>query len=96
MSGRDATIHAVTGALDSTDWIHFICHGEQDLGSPSEGRLQMYDGPLTVRLRARQHVRRGQLAMLSGCETVRGGLELADKAITLALSRWPPLGPRGG
>jgi len=84
MSGRDATSHAVADALDSADWIHLVCHGEQDLSSPSEGRLQMHDGPLTVRRLTRHHAQQGQLAVLSGCETVRGGVELADEAITLA------------
>lgn len=84
ISGRDATTHAVAGALDRADWIHLVCHGEQNLSSPSEGRLQMYDGPLTVRRLSQHHVRHGQLAVLSGCETVRGGIELTDEAITLA------------
>jgi tetratricopeptide (TPR) repeat protein len=84
LSGQDATTQAVSDALNQADWIHLACHGEQDLSSPSEGRLLMYDGALTARQLARHRVPHGRLAMLSACETVRGGVELADEAITLA------------
>ena len=84
LSGQDATTRAVSDALNEADWIHPACHGEQDLSSPSEGRLLMYDGALTARQLARHRVPHRRLAMLSACETVRGGVELADEAITLA------------
>jgi CHAT domain-containing protein len=84
LAGPNATARAVSDALDGADLVHLACHGEQDLSSPSDGRLLMYDGVLTVRSLARHHAGQGQLAVLSCCETVRGGVELADEAVTLA------------
>ncbi|WP_084599289.1 CHAT domain-containing protein [Actinoplanes subtropicus] len=81
--GRQATRDAVLRALSEHDWVHFACHGEQNLADPSRGGLLLHDGPLTVTdLGSRQY--RGEFAYLSGCKTAVGGRRLPDEAITLA------------
>ncbi|MFF8830903.1 CHAT domain-containing protein [Streptomyces sp. NPDC015131] len=87
VTGAGATVRAVTDALGRCSWAHFACHGEQDLARPSRGVLRLYDGPLELRevtrLRAGGATGAG-FAFLSACETHRGGLVLADEAITFA------------
>jgi hypothetical protein len=81
--GRQATRAAVLDVLPEHRWVHFSCHGDQDLLEPSRGGLLLYDGMLTVAdITARDFD--GEFAGLSACKTAVGGLELSDEAITLA------------
>ncbi|GAB2620255.1 hypothetical protein Aab01nite_34560 [Paractinoplanes abujensis] len=81
--GPSATRDAVLRALPTYDWVHFACHGEQNLADPSRGGLVLQDGSLTVTdLASGQY--RGEFAYLSGCKTAVGGRDLPDEAITLA------------
>jgi CHAT domain-containing protein len=84
LAGEDATVDGVSRALAEVGSVHLICHGEQDLSAPGAGCLRLYDGPLTVRALAGLRIPHGRLAVLNGCETVRGGVELSDEALTLA------------
>lgn len=64
-------------------WVHFACHGEQNLADPSRGGVLVRDGALTVTdLSSQQY--QGEFAYLSGCKTAVGGVNLPDEAITLA------------
>jgi tetratricopeptide (TPR) repeat protein len=84
--GADATHDAVVQALPGSACAHFACHGQQDLAAPSEGRLELHDGPLTVRELTASRLDSANFAFLSGCETSRGGEVLADECISLAAS----------
>ncbi len=81
--GPGATRDTVLKNLPDHTWVHFACHGEQNLGDPSRGGMIVEDGSLTVTgLGSRQC--RGEFAYLSGCKTAVGGVDLPDEAITLA------------
>jgi CHAT domain len=81
--GPDATRDTVLASLLEHSWVHFACHGEQDLGEPSRGGVIVHDGRLAVTdLSSQQY--RGEFAYLSGCKTAVGGVNLPDEAITLA------------
>jgi CHAT domain len=81
--GEQATRGTVLTNLPGHSWVHFACHGEQNLGDPSHGGVVVQDGTLTVTdLSAQQY--RGEFAYLSGCKTAVGGVNLPDEAITLA------------
>ena len=81
--GEQATRATVMADLLDHSWVHFACHGEQNLGDPSNGGVLVQDGPLTVTdLSSQQY--RGDFAYLSGCKTAVGGVNLPDEAITLA------------
>ncbi|XVU29703.1 CHAT domain-containing protein [Actinoplanes sp. CA-054009] len=81
--GDAARRAAVLGAIPAYDWVHFACHGEQNLADPSRGGLLLHDGSLTVTdVSDRPH--QGEFAYLSGCKTALGGADLPDEAITLA------------
>ncbi|MBE1484382.1 CHAT domain-containing protein [Plantactinospora soyae] len=81
--GDRATRERVLRTLPAHAWVHFACHGDQNLDDPSSGALLVHDGPLTVtNLGALQYA--GEFAYLSGCKTAVGGVRLPDEAITLA------------
>ncbi|MBB3733285.1 CHAT domain-containing protein [Nonomuraea dietziae] len=84
LEGPSAVRQAVLDALAASPWAHFACHAEQDPGDPSQGRLLLHDGPLTVRELATARLERAEFAFLSGCETSRGGDVLADECVSLA------------
>ncbi|MCX5215735.1 CHAT domain-containing protein [Kitasatospora sp. NBC_00240] len=83
LEGPEATRRAVDEQLTRHRWVHFSCHGDQDLADPSRGGLLLYDGMLTISdISARQF--RGDFAGLSACKTAVGGINLPDEAVTLA------------
>ncbi|SIN08810.1 CHAT domain-containing tetratricopeptide repeat protein [Micromonospora cremea] len=81
--GPAATPAAVLAALPDQPVAHLSCHGTQDLRAPAWGHLALASGPLHVRDLWRPAGRPGALAVLSACETVRGGAALPDEALTL-------------
>lgn len=78
-----ATWEKVRSELTRHGWVHFSCHGDQDLADPSRGGLLLHDRTLTVGdVSAAQY--HGEFAFLSACKTATGGVTLADEVITLA------------
>jgi len=78
-----ATRETTRTALPEHRWVHFSCHGDQDLKDPSRGGLLLRDATLTIAdiTEGRFH---GDFAGLSACKTAVGGVDLLDEAITLA------------
>ncbi|WP_433534839.1 CHAT domain-containing protein [Micromonospora sp. CA-249363] len=81
--GPVASPAAVLDALPEQPVAHLSCHGTQDLRFPTRGRLELAGGALSVRDLWRPAGRPAALAVLSACETVRGGAALPDEALTL-------------
>ncbi|MCO1597799.1 CHAT domain-containing protein [Micromonospora sp. RHAY321] len=81
--GPAASPAAVLAALPGQPVAHLSCHGTQDLRAPAWGRLALAGGPLHVRDLWRPAGSPAALAVLSACETVRGGAALPDEALTL-------------
>jgi CHAT domain-containing protein len=82
--GITPTAERVVTALASHAWVHFACHGGQDVTDPSRGAVYLADGPLTVLRIAAENFANADLAFLSACETAVGGIHLLDEAIHLA------------
>ncbi|MFH0519320.1 CHAT domain-containing protein [Streptomyces sp. M41] len=83
LTGPRATCRAVGDALPEHAWVHFSCHGGQNLRDPSQGGVHLHDGMLTVEELTSVRHGRGELAFLSACQTALGGLDNLDEAITL-------------
>ncbi|WP_437049931.1 CHAT domain-containing protein [Streptomyces sp. enrichment culture] len=84
LCGEQATFERVMEALPRHPCVHFACHGVSEPADPSNGRLLVHDHPtraLTVREISRLELPTARLAVMSACETARGGGELADEAI---------------
>ena len=84
LSGPSATHAAVTESMRQHPWAHFACHGTQNPAAPSQGRLLMYDQPLTVQQIMALGLTNASFAYLSACDTYRGGTDIPDESITLA------------
>ena len=82
--GPHATPDLVVHALVRARWAHFACHAAVDPSSPSQSRLYLADGQLTVSDIARLRLRDADLAFLSACSTAQPGTRLTDEAIHLA------------
>ena len=71
--------------MKEADWVHFPCHGIQDLVIPIESGLCLADGR---RLKVRDIIAlsrpHGGLAFLSACQTAMGDDRLSDEAIHVA------------
>ncbi|MFF7335737.1 CHAT domain-containing protein [Streptomyces sp. NPDC008163] len=84
LSGAEATVDAVGGALEAHPWVHFSCHGVSELLAPSRSGLVLHDGRLTVSDVAARRPAAPELAVLSACSASRGGTRLSDEAVQLA------------
>ncbi|GGV03479.1 hypothetical protein GCM10010260_45250 [Streptomyces filipinensis] len=84
LEGADATVQAVRSQLPRHRWVHFSCHGGQDLLDPSRGGLALHGGDVLriTDFGAQRH--RGEFAFLSACQTATGVATLPDETITLA------------
>ena len=79
-----ATRAAVLRLLRTHNWVHFSCHGSQDLRDPSRGGVHLNDTVLTIADIAAIHRDEPGFAFLSACQTAVGGLDNPDEVITLA------------
>jgi CHAT domain-containing protein len=84
VSGTAATRDRVLAELAAHPWVHFICHGSQNLTAPATGGLALRDGRLTVADLTASDAIGGEFAFLSACDTALGGVHLPDESITLA------------
>jgi CHAT domain-containing protein len=78
-----ATRVNVMEALTCHTWVHFSCHGNQNLQTPTDSGLILYDTSLTIGDLS-SHAHRGELVFLSACKTHAANNALPDEAITLA------------
>jgi tetratricopeptide (TPR) repeat protein len=84
LRGPEATRERVLTDLSGHAWVHFACHGHQDLEHPSSGGLALEDGLLTIRDIALERLTNAEFAFLSACKTAIGGSRVPDEAIHLA------------
>ncbi|GAA2680179.1 hypothetical protein GCM10010412_064220 [Nonomuraea recticatena] len=83
LQGEEATRARVRRELPGHRWVHFSCHGDQNLADPSQGGLVLHDDMLTITdISTGQY--HAEFAGLSACKTATGGVDLLDEAITLA------------
>lgn len=83
--GVDATVAAVTDALDGAGLAHLACHGRFRSDNPLFSCLELADGPLTVfDLERRRQV--PPVLLLSACESGLSSVQAGDELMGLAAS----------
>ena len=81
----EATRQRVLEAMKTSSWVHFACHGLQDILNPTESHLQLaHHSKLTLSEIIKHHLENAEFAFLSACQTATGSEELLDKAVHLA------------
>lgn len=81
--GQEATCDRVQEELARHRWVHFSCHGTQNLADPSLGGVVLSDRTLTIS-EISSVPYQNEFAFLSACKTATGAATLPDEAITLA------------
>jgi len=79
-----ATREKVKAEMKSRSWVHFACHGVQDVHQPLESGLCLHDGRLELLEIMKQQVPNPELAFLSACQTSKGDLKLSEEVVHLA------------
>ncbi|KZV73881.1 hypothetical protein PENSPDRAFT_626581 [Peniophora sp. CONT] len=84
LNDGDATLNAVRDAIHSYPWVHFACHGSQDVDDVTQSAFALYDGPLTLRDLMGTASDNAELAFLSACQTAVGDEKIPEESAHLA------------
>ena len=79
-----ATTDMVMAEMKSRSWVHFACHGVQDVEKPLESGLCLHDGRLELLEIIKQEIPNPDLAFLSACQTSKGNIKLSEEVVHLA------------
>ncbi|KAE9397370.1 hypothetical protein BT96DRAFT_823427 [Gymnopus androsaceus JB14] len=79
-----ATAEAVMHEMSMYDFIHFACHGIQDIQDPLDSAFALYDRRLRLKELMSLSLNNVQLAVLSACQTATGDENLPEEAVHLA------------
>jgi CHAT domain-containing protein len=83
----EATIKDVLRGMQDSHWVHFACHGVQDVRNPTKSALLLAgDARLTLLDITRLSLPNAELAYLSACQTATGSEDLSEEAIHLTAS----------
>ncbi|KAG1722063.1 CHAT domain-containing protein [Suillus lakei] len=80
----DATKSRALCALRDNTWLHFACHGTQNLTEPFKSAFLMRDHPLSLLDITQMDLSRHEFVFLSACETAVGDPSTPDEVIHLA------------
>ena len=78
------TTKVVLDEMANCNWVHFACHGVQDLHTPSKSAFVLADADLRLEEIIKHRLPHAQFAFLSACQTAAGDAKLVDEAIHLA------------
>ncbi|KAF8127523.1 CHAT domain-containing protein, partial [Mycena galopus ATCC 62051] len=81
--GEQATVEAVKLQLQDCSWVHFACHGCQDLVDPAKSHLMLYGGTLELETILRMPLTNAQFVFLAACQTAMGDAELVNESFHL-------------
>lgn len=84
LKDSQATINNVMKAMESSAWLHFACHGNQDPNNPLKSSLMLYDGKLELSNILDSDLPKAKFVYLSACETAMGDNDLPNEAMHLA------------
>jgi CHAT domain-containing protein len=85
LTGDEATPQNVQQMMKEMDWVHFACHGVQNIYEPNKSALLLADtSQLTLTDIINLNLPSKGLAFLSACQTATGDDVLADETLHLA------------
>lgn len=79
------TVEAVKSAMRESSWVHFACHGVQNIKVPTKSALLVAENSsLTLEDIIRLELPHADLAFLSACQTAMGAEDLEEESVHLA------------
>jgi CHAT domain-containing protein len=84
LEGAEATTDKVKTEMKAHNWVHFACHGIQDISDPLKSGVYLYDGRLELLEIMQQQISNPDLAFLSACQTSKGDFKLSEEVVHLA------------
>ena len=84
VEGSAGSVERVLSGMKACSWVHFACHGMQDLSEPTQSALLLADGNLELARIIKQPLQHAEFAFLSACQTATGDMKLEDEAVHLA------------
>jgi len=84
LEGTEATTQRLKIEMKAHNWVHFACHGIQDVSEPLKSGVHLHDGRLELLEIMRQQIPNPKLAFLSACQTSKGDFELSEEVVHLA------------
>ena len=84
LEGAEATTDKVKTEIKSHNWVHFACHGIQDMAEPLKSGVHLHNGHLELLEIMRQQIPNPDLAFLLACQTSKGDLKLSDEVVHFA------------
>ncbi|KAJ7206340.1 CHAT domain-containing protein [Mycena pura] len=83
LEGGQATVDAVETQLKECSWLHLACHGMQNLASPTQSRLLLYEGSLDLGSILQMPLSNAEVVFLAACQTAMGDSELVNESFHL-------------
>lgn len=84
LEDAEATIENVRTEMRGRNWVHFACHGIQDMDEPLKSGVHLHDGRLELLEIMRQKISNADLAFLSACQTSKGDPKLSEEVVHLS------------
>jgi CHAT domain-containing protein len=82
---HEATIERVEEEIKKAAWVHFACHGVQNMAAPTQsGLLLAGSSQLTLETIIKLSLPHADFAFLSACQTATGDKKLDEEAVHLA------------
>ena len=78
-----ATTEKVKSEMKVHNWVHFACHGIQDVAEPLKSGVHLHDGCLELLEIMQQQIPNPDLAFLSAYQTNKGDLKLSEQVVHL-------------
>jgi CHAT domain-containing protein len=80
----NATVKGVEEGMQECSWVHFACHGVQDISNPTRSALLLAQhARLTLSNISKLSLPHAELAYLSACQTATGTEDLSEEAVHL-------------
>ena len=81
LEDSEATRERVKSEMKSHSWVHFSCHGVQDVHQPLESGLILHNGRLKLLEIMEQQIPNADLAFLAVSESSKGDPNLSDEVV---------------
>ena len=83
LEDAEATTDKVKREMNAHSWVHFACHGIQDVNDSLKSGVHLHDGRLELLEIMRQKISNPDLVFLSACQTSKGDDKLSEEVVHL-------------